>query len=230
MAFEAYLTAGVADSRPATRRRLTVIGSLALHGLALVVAVVHSYWHVDELTMQAAKIVLAWPSPPPADPPRLEGGKRDHQPPHGRRPHPAAEAPARPAEIVQPGPALDGPGPETGPPGQGSGTDDGPGDPAPSFLPPTVARGRLAIDPQEAAHRPHLPPALARAGMTAWVLLKVCVQIDGSIASVNALKASDPAVQPAVVEAVHTWRYHPYTLDGRPVPFCTTLRYELGTS
>jgi hypothetical protein len=29
------------------------------------------------------------------------------------------------------------------------------------------------------------------------------------------------------VAAVRTWRYRPYLVDGRPVPFCSNVRYEL---
>jgi hypothetical protein len=47
------------------------------------------------------------------------------------------------------------------------------------------------------------------------------------VEKVTVIKGADPAVDPAIVEAVRGWRYYPYALDGRPVPFCTNVRYEI---
>jgi hypothetical protein len=47
---------------------------------------------------------------------------------------------------------------------------------------------------------------------------------------VKILRGADPTVDPLIVAAIQRWRYHPYTVDGRPVPFCTNVRYEISTS
>jgi TonB family protein len=93
-----------------------------------------------------------------------------------------------------------------------------------------VATGYLAINPQDDRYQARLPQALARAGMSVWLMLRVCVKPDGQVGEVTILKAADPALDPTVVAAIKTWRYHPYTVDGRPVPFCTNVRYEISSA
>jgi hypothetical protein len=44
---------------------------------------------------------------------------------------------------------------------------------------------------------------------------------------VKVLKASDPTVEASVISAVRTWRYTAYQVNGRPVPFCTTVHYQV---
>jgi hypothetical protein len=47
---------------------------------------------------------------------------------------------------------------------------------------------------------------------------------------VRVLKSDDATAEPNVVGAVRTWRYTPYKVDGRPVPFCTTVKYVLNSN
>jgi hypothetical protein len=97
------------------------------------------------------------------------------------------------------------------------------------FVPPTVARGQLAIDPQAERYRPQLPPAVMRSGMVMWVVAKLCAGADGQVQQVQIIRGVDPALDPMIAAALRTWRYRPWAVDGRPVPFCTTVRYELAT-
>jgi outer membrane biosynthesis protein TonB len=66
-------------------------------------------------------------------------------------------------------------------------------------------------------------------GASLWALLKVCVRPDGMVSEVKLIRGADPSVDPLIIAAIQRWRYHPYTVDGRPVPFCTSIRYEIST-
>jgi hypothetical protein len=44
---------------------------------------------------------------------------------------------------------------------------------------------------------------------------------------VKIVKGADPVLDPIITDTLHRWRYKPYTVNGRPVPFCTTVRYEI---
>jgi protein TonB len=232
MSFEAFLTQD--QQRPKKRRRITTLISLAVHGGLLCGGVAYSFAHVDELSAPAAPVVLLRQVPPPPPPP-AGAPKRTVTRTHRRL-----------TQIVQPDPTkvVQPPEPEKKDPGGGEGPgvpggviggiDIGtelppPPPPTTMFLAPRVATGRLAIDPQDPAYQAHMPAALARAGMSLWAMVKVCVRPDGRVGDVTMLKGADPTLDPSIVAAIRTWRYHPYTVDGRPVPFCTNVRYEMIT-
>jgi hypothetical protein len=46
---------------------------------------------------------------------------------------------------------------------------------------------------------------------------------------VKILKGADPTVDPEIKAKLMTWKYKPNTVDGRPVPFCTNVRYEMAS-
>jgi TonB family protein len=101
-----------------------------------------------------------------------------------------------------------------------------PGTP-PRSLPPEAGRAQLAIDPTVAPYLPRVPPELAGTGAQSTVLLRICVSAAGSVDRVFTMKGGNPRIDAAIVQTVRTWKYKPYQVDGRPVPFCTTLRYSL---
>jgi hypothetical protein len=234
MSFETFLTDE--QTRPTKGRRFTHAMSLLLHGGALGLALAVSYWHVEELAAPEIPLVIA--TGPMVPPPPAKGRP---EPPRNRRPPTVAKP--RPREILQPieeplpeeedGPPGDRKGEQPGQPGGHEGG-DGPPAPAPApqgiFVPPVVARGRLAIDPNDDRYAARLPAAMARVGASLWALLKVCVRPDGVVSEVKLIRGADPSVDPLIIAAIQRWRYHPYTVDGRPVPFCTNLRYEISTS
>src|ERR1700755_1882929 len=100
LAFEAFLKQGPEGKRRGRFRPLTYTLSAALHVGVAVTALVHGFWHVDELSppAQAVRLQLSMTAPPP--PP--------HPPPPAAAPKPAREKPAvtsvpkTPATIVQP--------------------------------------------------------------------------------------------------------------------------------
>jgi hypothetical protein len=109
----------------------------------------------------------------------------------------------------------------------GPGTGETQIDPSTQFLPPNLARRQLAIDPQAEPHRAHLSPLVQRSGMRLAALLKVCVDRDGNVVDTKMLTSVSSEVDAAFISAIRTWRYTPYVVAGRPVPFCTSVRYQL---
>jgi len=91
------------------------------------------------------------------------------------------------------------------------------------WLAPEAAENRLVqrIEPEY--------PADARAAHRSGdVVLEVTVHRDGTVAAVHAL-SGDPMLAKAATDAVRSWRYEPYRLQGRPVEFQTevTLKFAL---
>jgi protein TonB len=237
MTFETFLTA---ETRAPDKRRAMTYGlALAMHGALLVVGVLRSAWHIEELSppiLPVTLLALGAPPPPPPPPPAA----RAKASPTRVKPHPTEVTQPTRDRVIPPRdqPPAPTPGSDDGVPGGvkdgvkggvpgGPGTTPGPG--PTKYISPTVARGQLAIDPQSDPYRVKLPPALASAGMVLWALLKICVKPDGQVQEVAILRGADPALDPLIVAAVRTWRYRPYTVDGRPVPFCTNVRYEITT-
>jgi len=95
-------------------------------------------------------------------------------------------------------------------------------------LPPNVGKGFLAIDPQLPQYRPRMPPGYS--GRTVSALLRVCTDREGNVVEVKVLKGYDPSVDAAFVSALRTWRYSPFKVEGRPVPFCTNVAYSVQTT
>jgi protein TonB len=232
MSFEAFLTA---DRPVARRRRSATVGiSFALHVAALIFGVATSFWHVEEMVPPSLPLQLftftlpAAPPPPPAaravrrTVTRVRPRPTEIVQPQAE-PVTAPEAPAESAEE-QPGGEPGGvPGGVEG----GTGTGPATGTQSGMFVSPNVARGQLDINPQADPYRVKLPPVLARAGMSLWALVRICVDQRGRVISVQLLKKADPAVDPLIVATLSTWRYRPYTVNGRPVPFCSNVRYEM---
>jgi outer membrane biosynthesis protein TonB len=235
--FETFLTHE--QRRPKAGRRITYAVSILMHGVGLCLAVAYSFMHVDELSLPKAVVTFAGAIVPPPPPPPPKGSVKPRP-----RPHPTRVVAPSSKEVVQPreepprqeAESDEPPGdPEGHPNGVKDGIPGGPGIGGPppvtqtAFLPPKVATGQLAIDPQDPRYAAHLPTALARAGMSLWALVKVCVRAGGDVEDVTLLRRADPAVDPLIVAAISRWRYRPYTVDGRPVPFCTNVRYEITT-
>lgn len=247
MAFEAFLTYD--KSLPKKGRRVTYTASLGLHVVLLVAGVVYSFWHVDELSPPTVTVTFMTAAPPPPPPPPPPKKKSSTSKPKTK---PVEIVQPKPNEIVQPKeekkeePEEEEEGAEEG--GQEGGvkggvvggviggvvggvvgstgsTDNAP----PRFVAPNVAKGQLAIDPQADQHRVKLPPALSRADMMMWAMVKICVSKEGNVTDVKIIRGADPTVDPEIKVKLRTWRYKPYAVDGRPVPFCTNVRYEIST-
>ena len=77
---------------------------------------------------------------------------------------------------------------------------------------------------------PSMPAPLRGPGAHHLVTVNICVSERGSV---NRIQISAPAgttaLEHALREAISTWRYRPFMLQGAPVPFChlLRLRYQL---
>lgn len=92
-----------------------------------------------------------------------------------------------------------------------------------TWLAPDLAEGRLRQRTE-----PQYPPEALAAHRAGDVFLEVVVGPDGSVASTRPV-SGDPLLVTAAVEAVRTWHYEPYHVQGRPAGFQTevTLRFSL---
>jgi protein TonB len=236
MPFELFLTHE--RQQPKKGRRIMYTVSMGLHVAVLIVGVIYSFWHVDELSppMVSVTFMAAAPPPPPPPPPKKKTT------PKKPRVEPTEVVQPKPDEIVQPKeePIEEDQGADDGVEGGVEGGIAGgvvtaappppPPPQAPKFLPPNVADGQRLTDPQDPRYRAVLPPALARAGMRVWALVKLCVDKDGAVVSATILKGADPLVDPEIVSKLKLWKYRPYSVDGRPVPFCTNVRYVMSAT
>src|SRR4051812_38765058 len=218
MAFEAFLTQDKA--KPKKGRRLTYTLSLALHGAAIVVMLIYSFWKVDELAPPSVQVTFMSamaPPPPPPPPPKKKSITKVKPTPRDivqPKPNQIIQPKEQPKEEEEPDDGVEG-GVEGGVAGGVvGGVGEAPPPTAPKFLPPNVAKMSLLIDPQADQYRAKLPPALAKAGMTLWAMLKVCVKTDGTVNEVKILKGADPSFDPNIVSALRTWRFKPYAVDG----------------
>jgi Gram-negative bacterial TonB protein C-terminal len=237
MTFESFLTAGKPDPRTTRGRRRALALALGVHVVMLLAAVVHAGWRVDEISPPSQPIILTtFPAPPPP------AGSTEPQRPRRRKVKPRTTI----AKLMQPPDPTDRPAPDEQDPRETDSADVGPGErnntgppcigascegpPTPTtFVAPNVASGQLAIDPHAEPYRVKLPPALNRAGMRLWLLAKICVRSDGQVERVSLIRGADGTLDPLVLAMLKTWRYRPYSVNGRPVPFCTNVRYEIAT-
>jgi periplasmic protein TonB len=242
MAFEGIL--GIERAAPSRVRRLTVTLSLALHVAALAVGIAYSFWHVDELPLPTVAVTLAGgaPPPPPPPPPPKRHSVKPRTRPVEPKPSTLVQPTDRPKEEPKPAPEDDSKEDEKG--AQDDGEEGGVaggvkggvvggvvGAPlvatGPKMLPPQIGAKQLLIDPNRDPYKVELPPPLARGGMSFFAILRMCVSADGAVSDVKILRGADPAIDPQIPIVLRRWRYRPYTLDGKPTPFCYNLRYEI---
>lgn len=99
------------------------------------------------------------------------------------------------------------------------------------LLSPSVGKGQLLSDVfNDPAVKPYLPPSLNTAGRVVWGLYKVCVDTEGDVASVRAIKPADPEAEESWRATIRRWKHRPYTLDGKAEPYCYPLRLEVRAS
>lgn len=91
------------------------------------------------------------------------------------------------------------------------------------WLAPEMAEGRL-----RERSEPQYPAEARAAHRTGDVVLEVVVGADGSVASTR-IVSGDTLLSTAASDAVRTWHYQPYRVQGRPAEFQTevTLKFSL---
>jgi TonB family protein len=93
---------------------------------------------------------------------------------------------------------------------------------APQILKGLRLRGEVAIHPpRDVYHEMFRDRNLKTSG-----ILKVCITKTGAIASVAVAKSTGyRAYDEALVDAARRWVYKPYTVDGVPMPACSTVTF-----
>jgi TonB family protein len=105
-------------------------------------------------------------------------------------------------------------------------------EPSGDRAPDALARVWLAPERAESRLRqrsePQYPADALAAHRSGDVVLEVVVKTDGSVASTRPV-SGDPVLAAAASDAVRTWRYDPYRVQGRPTEFQTdvTLKFSL---
>jgi outer membrane biosynthesis protein TonB len=61
-------------------------------------------------------------------------------------------------------------------------------------------------------------------------MFKVCVTASGTVQDVKVIKSADTLADNDWMAKIRTWRYKPYTINGRSVPFCYPLRLTVTAS
>jgi hypothetical protein len=227
MAFEGVLAAE--RSAPKRWLRLMVAISLGIHVAALTVGVAYSFWRIDEVPMPAIAVTLVGGAPPAAPPPPA----KRHTPPKPRPHLDKARQLVQPTEQTQKRKDDEGgrdDGVEGGVSGgEASAVPTAAPTAAPKMLQAQNARALLLINPNVDPYVVRLPPALARANATFSADVYICVSAEGHVTSVRLVRGADPAIDSQIPTVLGRWRYRPYMIDGKPVPFCWPLRYQIAT-
>lgn len=92
-----------------------------------------------------------------------------------------------------------------------------------------VGHAQLSVNPTADPYRARLPRAFDRTGQEFTATLNICVSAQGNVTAVNFLQSAEPGVDREVSRAVSRWRYRPLLEAGKAVPFCYTLKYEIGS-
>lgn len=228
MAFDAFMNQDKAKPKKLLRIALTV--AVVFHAGLVTAGGIHSFWHVDELSGPNVAVTFMSGTPPPPPPP---------PPPKKKKTTPVK----KPTEIVQPKPnAIVQPKEKDEPEEEDEGVEGGveggvaggtlggvPSEQeAPKMLPPNVGKGQRISDMEnDPKYKPRLPPPLQRAGMRVWGLYKICVAAGGNVSSVSPIKGADPLVNDTWIALMKTLQHKPYSVNGRPVPYCYPLRVEV---
>jgi hypothetical protein len=95
-------------------------------------------------------------------------------------------------------------------------------------LKPAALEGGRVSNINLPAHRPTLPKEINRAGIAVWGLYKVCVNSAGDVESVSVIRSALPGGMDAHwISRIETWKYAPYVVDGKAMPFCKPARLEV---
>lgn len=91
------------------------------------------------------------------------------------------------------------------------------------FLPRrvTISAG-IAVGMLLSHNAPAYPPAARAARVSGTVVLEALISINGTIKDLQVVQGP-PELQQSAVDAVRTWRYRPYLLNGEPVEVRTTV-------
>jgi TonB family protein len=77
---------------------------------------------------------------------------------------------------------------------------------------------------------PHYPPEARQKRIQGAVVLDTTISKEGVVENLRVMKSPAESLSQSALDAVRTWRYHPYLLNGDPVEVETTINviYNLG--
>jgi protein TonB len=217
----------VQGTKPSWKRRAVLTVSLALHGIAVIVLVVYSFVHVEEITPPALSLTFfsAPPPPPPPPPPAKHHTEVKHI-------EKKIVTPTTVPQLVQPKQEEEKPDEDDGQEGgvEGGvaggvaggtvgGVVGGTGVPTPKAknVPPHV------LDTEKiSGDTPHLPDivTIQRKGTgDAIFMAKVCVDQSGHVNQVSVIQGI-PGADSSIMNTLRTWRFKP-----QAIPICSMLRF-----
>jgi hypothetical protein len=245
MAFDVFLQQRQEGSPLRRRRAATWLVSLALHAGGLLALGVHSFWGVEEISPGGVGVTFLSVGTPPVPPPPVAIRKTRPQ----ARPSlvPVATVKAQllsPREGTVRDPRTFESDTEAGyleteaggvasPSVENAGLrpTERAGAPIIELLPvmlgPNVGVSQRISDLSDLRFRPTLPPALNRPGFKVSGVFEICVSVAGQVNDVKVLRSADPLVDGDWTTVIRRWQYRPFTLKGRPTPFCYPLMLEV---
>jgi protein TonB len=227
------------NGRIRTRSRFWMLVTLALNGSILLALVLIPLIYPEALPRQVMAFLMTAPPPPTPSPTPVEQRTSPTRPVSEMRGVEVLAPPRIPRNIVIPS-VQDPPNNDTlatwEPPGSPSGDTRGIFSPrngatvvhpvvtGPVRVPSSMVEGMLL--------RKTVPPypAIPReAGIQGTVTLQATISKSGTIENLRAV-SGPPMLQQAALDAVKTWVYRPYLLDGQPVEVETTVQviFSLG--
>jgi len=98
----------------------------------------------------------------------------------------------------------------------------------PQQLRTTKGHSLLAINPQAPGYKVSVPAQCTSQAHPLVSRVRICVSVEGTVSSVQILKASLPILDSQLPTVLRRWRFHSYVKDGQATPFCYVLHYALG--
>ena len=250
MAFEAILSERHAIERaPRKWRQLTLTFSVLGHAVAVAFGLAHSVWQVGEMPLPTFPVTLSLaptpPAPPPPPPKRTLRKQRNNTVPDVT---PRVITPPKDVPQEQPQPSVDEPAENDEATGEDDGKDNGviggtaggleggvpPPRPeenrGPKLISMQAGNQLLAINPNVRPYRVNVPEELTdrmSAGEKISPVVRICVTERGNVQSVVVVKGSIPMIDQQVPAVLGRWRYQPYVVNGRALPFCYVTRYSI---
>lgn len=98
-------------------------------------------------------------------------------------------------------------------------------EPAAAGLPAGVVRGHRVVDVRSQPHAPDVPWDLRKSDDLQAGVFRLCISEEGKVYDVSVVQGTgQPALDDSWIAALKTWRYTPYTRDGKPVRACRVER------
>ncbi len=221
-----------------------VAATFVLGAAVVLVSAIASSRPLEELKPKQVDVSFRPPPPPPEpvkierQPPKVTKPRPPPQAVVAEVAPPPQAAPAAAAAMVAPKEVPKQAAPEAdvavaatevavGGTGDGSGTAVGTSNDADESAAPVVASAGTSgpvnlpedaepPEPAEGNAQPEYPESARTTGQEARVVLKIVVELDGTVGRVQVLKGEEPFVS-AALAVVKTWKYEPATLEGSPL-------------